>query len=90
MIPELVLHFAKENASSVHVGLGEKAAQGSAICSELDLNLTWQARTTSLRFGLSKEPQMAMPSIKLAAEFPRNLLRGLSVPSMRMLCSGAM
>jgi hypothetical protein len=26
----------------------------------------------------------AMPSIMLAAEFPRNLLRGFSVPSIRM------
>lgn len=32
----------------------------------------------------------AMPSIILAAELPRNLLLGLSVPSIRMWCSGAM
>jgi hypothetical protein len=32
----------------------------------------------------------AMPSIMLAAELPRNLLRGFSVPSTLMLCSGAM
>ena len=32
----------------------------------------------------------AMPSIRLAAELPRNLLLGFNVPSMRMWCSGAM
>lgn len=31
-----------------------------------------------------------MPSIILAAELPKNLLRGLRVPSTRMWCSGAM
>jgi hypothetical protein len=32
----------------------------------------------------------AMPSIILAAELPKNLLLGFKVPSMRILCSGAM
>lgn len=32
----------------------------------------------------------AMPSIRLAAELPKNLLLGLKQPSIRMLCSGAM
>ena len=31
----------------------------------------------------------AMPSIMLAAEFHKNFLRGFSVPSTRILCSGA-
>jgi len=31
-----------------------------------------------------------MPSIMLAAELPKNLLRGFNVPSILMLCSGAM
>lgn len=31
----------------------------------------------------------AIPSIMLAAELPKNLLLGLSAPSILMLCSGA-
>jgi hypothetical protein len=33
---------------------------------------------------------MAIPSIKLAAEFPKNLLLGFKVPSTRMWWSGTM
>lgn len=34
--------------------------------------------------------KIATPSIMLAAEFPKNLLRGFIAPSILILCSGAM
>jgi hypothetical protein len=39
-------------------------------------------------FPLFIKLKIAIPSIILAAEFPKNLLRGFSVPSTRMWCSG--
>lgn len=91
MIAQLVLHLAEEYAPSIHVRLSEKTRGGIS-------NSSVRAETQSVTHYFSPPLDLPMfmkrktatPSIILAAEFPRNLLRGLSAPSILIPCSGAM
>jgi hypothetical protein len=97
MIAELVLHLTKEDPTCIHIRLGQEAAAVSTF-SILAL-LSALIRHTAKHVGhvkthyFSPPPPFfplfvnlntAIPSIKLAAEFPKNLLRGFSVPSIRI------
>jgi hypothetical protein len=83
VVAELVLHRPEQDAARVHVGLCDE----TACCEPQDVVVMCLTYNRSPVFNSRRT---AMPSIILAAELPRNLLRGLRVPSMRMLCSGAM
>jgi hypothetical protein len=77
MISKLVFHLAEEDASRIHVGLCHKAVQVSIRNLQADIPIY-------NRSPVFKNLMTAIPSIILAAEFPRNLLLGFSVPSIRM------
>jgi hypothetical protein len=83
VVAELVLHRSEEDAARIHVWLGDEAVFMLAFKFP-------SGAYTYNRSPVFKSLKTAMPSIILAAEFPRNLLLGFKVPSMRMLCSGAM
>lgn len=85
MVAELVLHGPEEDAADVDVRLRDKA-----VSSQRPTLLLAGVSVPYKRSPVFSSRRTAMPSIMLAAELPKNLLRGLRVPSTRMLCSGAM
>jgi hypothetical protein len=84
VVAEFVLHLAEQDPSHVYVRLCDEARRLSAR------RLVTHKNVTHNRSPVFKNLITAMPSIILAAELPRNLLLGFSVPSTRILCSGAM
>lgn len=84
VVAEFVFHRAEENAASVHVGLRDEAVHVRSACFHYG---RW---CTYYRSPVFRSRKIAIPSIMLAAELPRNLLLGFKHPSIRMLCSGAM
>lgn len=89
MVSQLILHLAEKDAPGVHVRLRERAGQ------QISLVAIWQPtpKTEAAYYRspfdgslpLFKMDRMAVPSIMLAAEFPKNLLLGLRVPSTLIL-----
>lgn len=92
MVSELVLHLAKEDAPRVHIRLCQYAVRVSATAAQGEVApvITYYLSPLDLSLPLFSNVRMAVPSIRLAAELPRNLLRGFRVPSIRMWCSGTM
>lgn len=105
LVAELVLHLTEEDATRVHVWLREEAVPGTSatpsfrpwghdiprlIISRNRARETHYLSPLVRSFPLPSRLKNATPSIMLAAEFPRNLLRGFSVPSTRTPWSGAM
>jgi hypothetical protein len=84
VVAELVLHFSEQDAAGVHVGLRQDAIFFVSLALEFfntDRSTYYRSPLTG-SFPRFNSRKTAVPSIRLAAELPRNLLRGLSVPSI--------
>lgn len=91
VVAELVLHFSEQNSAGVHIRLRQNAGKCQMVFFFfIVVKKTYYRSPLAGSVPRFKKRKIAVPSIRLAAELPRNLLRGLSVPSILMWCSGAM
>lgn len=92
VISELIFHLSEKDSTRVHVWLSQRAIPKLESIWSRAKSEQWYTYYVSpffLSVPLFSRRRKAIPSIILAAEFPKNLLLGFKVPSIRMWCSGA-
>lgn len=90
VVAELVLHFSEQDSARVHIRLRQDAGKCKLDVFYFYCKETYYRSPLAESVPRFKKRKIAVPSIRLAAELPKNLLRGFSVPSILMWCSGAM